>query len=126
MQVCSKSNLTSIYNIRMHVQNKHSNEYKQLEENRVEIERQEDREERRLLLRAIAGNVQNQSDLEERVSAVTADAPDLNENPDADLDSMTELDVHNAEFKDAEETGICPVAGAECFRHRKEQHPDTK
>ena len=141
MQVCSKSNLTSIYNIRMHVQNKHSNEYKQLEENRVEIERQEDREERRLLLRAIAGNVQNQSDLEERVSAVTADAPDLNENPDTDLDSMTELDVHNAEFKDAEETGICPVAGAECFqttaktkknrrsnldRHRKEQHPDTK
>ena len=143
MEVCTKSNLTSVYNIRMHVRNKHRNEYEQLEENRLEAERQEDREERRLILRSLATQQESRAAAEGDVNIEVGNVETvrIDEEPDYDPDSMSELEVWNAQFKDAEETGICPVAGEDCFsstanlkktrrsnldRHRKEKHPETK
>lgn len=150
MEVCTKSNLSSVYNIRMHVQNKHSNEYKQLEENRLEIERQEDREERRLILRTLGAQQEQRAAAESSANDFSVEVGDVgtvmvDENPDNDPDSMTEDEVRIAEWNDkftsALEDGVCPVDGVECFitsakskknrrsnldRHRKEQHPETK
>ena len=150
MEVCTKSNLTSIYNIRMHVRNKHRNEYEQLEESRLEAERQEDREERRLILRTLGAQQEQRAAAEPSANDFSVEVGDVgtvmvDENLDNDPDSMTEDEVRIAEWNDkftsALEDGVCPVDGAECFvtsakskknrrsnldRHRKEQHPETK
>jgi len=140
VEVCTKSNLSSEFDIRMHVRNKHTRQFQALEDHILEIERQEDREERRLILRTLAVQQETRAVTEE----LAADDPEgevidqtIPEAPAA----MTEAEVWNSKFKEAEATGTCPVAGEDCFqssanlkktrrsnldRHRKEKHPETK
>lgn len=52
-----KSNLTSPYQVNRHMEKKHKDEWKAIEQERTERERQEDRELQRLLLASAVGGI---------------------------------------------------------------------
>lgn len=56
LAVCPKSNIVSTFEIREHMKNKHTRNFEAIDDHRKELERQEDREERKSLLKAIAAN----------------------------------------------------------------------
>ena len=55
--VCEKTNLASPYEVRMHMMHRHKQEWEALEDRRLRLERQEDRDINRGMLNAMKGNL---------------------------------------------------------------------
>jgi len=129
LEPCNKADLDSDFEVIQHVRNKHNRAFLAIQEHKDELERQEDRSERRALLKAIA-NMQERAPViqaENGVAVASEPVPDV-------LPEETNI------WRVAGKDGHCPIEGCDfvteaeklnsrrsaLYRHRGQRHPEIR
>jgi hypothetical protein len=123
LEPCGKSNLDSDFEAIQHTRNKHNRAFLAIQEHKNELERQEERSERKALLQAIAN-------MQERAPVVQAEREVV-----VTSDHMTASEPPNM-WREAGKAGHCPIEDCNfvteaakltsrrsaIYRHRQQQH----